>query len=92
MCSSDLTVEYMCVYYTQVPDGVDEDGQTYKALLLREYETLLEDYQVLSEDVAAEAAKANPNTALLNAMKDFETYFGDAYDCYVAKCEAIKAA
>ena len=51
-----ISVEYMYVYYTQLPDGEDEDGQTYKAMLLREYELLLEDYQVLSEEVAEEAA------------------------------------
>ena len=86
-----ISVEYMYVYYTQLPDGEDEDGQTYKAMLLREYELLLEDYQVLSEEVAEEAKKSNPDQAKLNAISDFETYFGDMYEHYQAKCEAIKA-
>ena len=87
-----LMVEYMSVFYKQLPDGKDEDGKTYKEMLLEEYETLLEDYAELKADVEAEAAKDTPDQKLLNAMNDFNTYFGEMFEHYKTLCDSLKTA
>ncbi len=86
-----LMVERISVFYKQLPDGKDEDGKTYKEMLLEEYETLLEDYAELKAEAEAEASAATPNEKLLNAMNDFNTYFGEMFEHYKTLCEALKA-
>ena len=86
-----MKVEYMYVFYKQNPNGTDEDGDTYKQMLEREYQLLLEDYAVLQQEVADEAAKDNPNADKLNVLNDFEKYFGSIFEFYKTECEAIKA-
>ena len=85
-----MKVEYMYVFYKKNPAG-EEDGETYKQMLEREYNLLLEDYAVLAEEVEAEAKKDKPNENKLNVLKDFETYFGEIFEFYKTECEAIKA-
>ena len=87
-----LTVEYISVFYNQTPDGKDEDGKTYKEILLEAYELLLADYEELKNSVQAEASAENPDEQLLNAMNDFNTYFGEMFEYYKAFCESLKTA
>ena len=85
-----MKLEYMYVFYKQNPDGV-EDGETYKSMVEREYDLLMEDYAVLVEEVAAEANKENPDQDKLKVLDDFEKHFGAIFEFYKTECEAIKA-
>ena len=46
----------------------------------------------IEAQVEEEKNATNPNQALVNALVDFNTYFGDMYAYYVEKCEALFSA
>jgi hypothetical protein len=82
----------MYVYTKINPDAKDEDGKTYYSILQQEYNTLLEDYEVLSAEIETEKSLENPDEQLVKALEDFNTYFGEMYAYYVEKCAAMFSA
>ena len=87
-----MKVERMYVFYKQIPDGADEDGVTYKQMLLDEYQLFKEDYAELEKEIEEEAKKTDPDAKKLKSLEDFNTYFGDMFEFYKAACEeALKA-
>ena len=83
-----VKVEFIYTYYAQDPDG-ESDGETYKEMLKNEYELLLSDYAEFCSDVENEANADEPDEKMLKALEDFNTYFGEMFNDYKAKCAAI---
>ena len=86
------SLEYMYVYYMKNLDAKDETGTSYKQLLLNQYDDLQYYYDSLLEDIEEEKTKPaeEQNAQVLSAIDDFMKYFGDMYNYYVEKCEALK--
>jgi len=86
------SLEFMYVYYMQHTDG-EEGGKSYKELLLEQYEDMKYFYTDLEETIEEEKLKDadKQNAQVLSAMDDFMRYFGEMYNYYVEKCDALAA-
>ena len=76
-----MDTQRMYAYYTQNPDGA-EGGRTYKEMMLTKFSDLQRQYNNLLTNAENEAKKENPDEAVVNAITDFEHYFGDVYNFY----------
>lgn len=85
-----MDTQRMYAYYTQKPDGA-EGGRTYKEMLLTKFSDLQRQYNNLLTNAENEAKKEKPDEAVVNAITDFEHYFGDVYNFYKTECEALQA-